>query len=252
MRDHGVESRERAESFLSRHHYTGGECGKASGGAIAHEAKKIVTKALREHENAEHGGKHERLKLKSGGRVHGKHSEHRPDRRRRAEGGSTEELRRDEGEHEYSGHMKAESDRESGETEGRARGGRHGGEHGKGKIGAVNIAIGNPEKEQMAKQQGLQAGLQAGIQKGVMAARAGAGGPPPGAGGPPPGAPPPRPPMAGPPGGGMPPPGAIPGGAMPPGAGAPPGAMMARPPGAKRGGEIKVREHHRRRAGGGV
>lgn len=195
MRDHGTEARERAHSFLSRHRYSGGECGEASGGAVAKVAKRIVTKALRQHETAEHGGKHEKLRLKSGGEVRGEESKGRPDRK--------------------GGH---------------------------GKIGAVNIAIGNPEKEKMAEQMGLQKGIQIGAQ--AAAAKAG------GAGGPPMMAP--HPPMGGPPGG-MPPGAGPPPGAMPPGAGAPPGGMPPRPPGVMAsGGEVKVRGHTRRRAGGAV
>ena len=57
--------------------------GYASGGDIA-EDKKLVRKAIREHETAEHGGKHAALKLKGGGKVHGKASKsHRPDRKMR-------------------------------------------------------------------------------------------------------------------------------------------------------------------------
>jgi len=254
MRDHGTESRERAHSFLSRHGYSkGGEC-HAEGGPVHAIAKRTIVKALRQHENAEHEGHHEKLKLKAGGAVDGERSKHRPDRR--ARGGESEHLRKDEDDKEYSGHMKEGDAGDSGEADGRARGGeepKHKGGGGKGHhIGAVNIAIGNPEKEQMAKQQGVQAGMQIGMQKGAAMAAHGAPG----------GAPPPRPPMAPPPGAmppgaGM-PPGAMPPGAMPPrppmapppGAGMPPPGM--RPPGQKDGGEVRVREHHRRRAGGAL
>jgi hypothetical protein len=188
MRDHGKEARERAHSFLSRHHYSGGEVAREDGGPVSHE--------------------HVRAVKAKGTRL--------------ASGGSVPALK------------------DGGEHKGKKEGG--GGHH----IGAVNIAIGNPEKEQQAKQQGIQAGMQAGMQKGMMAARGGAGGPPPGAGGPPPGPPPgampPRPPMAGPPPGAMPPGGAPPGGP-------PPGAMPPRPPGVKDGGMIHVREHTRRKGG---
>ena len=61
--------------------------GGYKGGGEVKVAKRVVRKALREHENAEHGGKHEKLKLKAGGAVHGEQSEHRPDRR--ARGGET-------------------------------------------------------------------------------------------------------------------------------------------------------------------
>jgi hypothetical protein len=195
MRDHGTEARERAHSMLAKHRYSGGECGKASGGQVA----KTARRAVREHENAQHGGKHEPLKLKSGGAVDGEPSESRPDRR--------------------------------------ARGGEHK-SGGKGKIGAVNIMVGHTgAEEQQAKQEGMQAGMQQGVQVGARVAAQKMGG---GAGGPP------RPPMAGPPPGGMPP-------GMPPGA-PPPGAMPPRPmpPQMAKGGEVRVREHHRRRAGGAV
>lgn len=112
----------------------------------------------------------------------------------------------------------------------RARGGSVKDKHeGGGKIGAVNIAVGNPEKEQMAAAQGKQEG----IKQGMMMAKAGAG-----AGAPGGGMPPPHPPMGGPPPGGMPPPG---GGGAPP-MGAPPGGGMPPPGGAmmphKRGGKV--------------
>lgn len=244
MRDHGKEARERAHSFLDRHHYKGGEIKHEDGGDVSKAAvKRVVKSAISQHEHEEHLGLHTKLKLKSGGKVDGKKSEHRPDRK--ARGGEEEDR-------EYEGsHMKPELSEETGETEGRARGGgeeKHGGKKGGGHhIGAVNIAIGNPEKEQAAHQQGIQQGLQVGMQKGAMAAHGGGGGPPMAPPhppmGPPGGAPmappPPRPPVAGPPPG-----------AMPPGAGAPPGAMPPRPMGVKDGGEVHVREHHRRKAGG--
>ena len=131
------------------------------------------------------------------------------------------------------------------EDEGRARGGRHEGKKhheggGKGKIGAVNIAIGNPDREMAAKKEGVQAGLQLGAK---MGGAGGAGGPPPG--GPPPGAMPPHPML--PPGAGM---------APPPGVSGPPGIPQGGPPPGMppraRGGMIKVKEHERRRSGGGV
>jgi hypothetical protein len=257
MRDHGTEARERAHHMLSRGGYSGGECGKAAGGEIAKVAKRIVTKAVHEHDKQEHPGKHTRLRLKAGGEVHGKKAEHRPDRRARGgvvkpfdddEASEGREMAKASGERaepavltggSYGYPTKGDPDRQpkarGGHVEERARGGKHEGKGGKGHIGAVNIAIGNPEKEQQAKQQGVQAGMQMGMQKGAQAVAQklqGAGGPPPGAGGPP------RPPMAGPPGG--PPPGAPPG-AMPPGAGGPPpGAppgMMPR----KHGGKIERR-----------
>jgi len=48
--------------------YTYKRGGKADGDLA--QDKKLIKKAFREHENAEHGGKHEVLKLKKGGRAH--------------------------------------------------------------------------------------------------------------------------------------------------------------------------------------
>lgn len=208
MRDMAEGERARARKMLCSGGYKGG-------GEIK-EMKTIARRAIHEHEVEKHEGKPTHLKLKSGGAVHGNKSEGRPDRK--ARGGSTEERREDESDKLNAGHMKQGDSGEMGENEGRARGG---GAEKKGKSGGksghtqINIAIGNPEKEQMAHQQGMQEGAKAIVQK---LAGAGAGGPPPGAGGPPPGGPPPgmaRPPMAGPPPGG-PPPGAPPPGAMMP------------------------------------
>ena len=50
-----------------------GRAGHKKGGAVDSDIaqdKKLIKKAFREHENAEHGGKHEVLKLKKGGRTH--------------------------------------------------------------------------------------------------------------------------------------------------------------------------------------
>lgn len=253
MKDHGVEARERAHHMLSRGGYSGGECSKADGGKVSAATVAVVKKAVHEHDQQEHPGKHTKLRLKAGGEVHGKKEHHRPDRRARG-GGHDEDA-----DEKLTRHMPEGDSGDSGETEGRAKGGRHGkgGGEEKGKIGAVNIAIGNPEKEQQAKQQGVQAGMQIGMQKGAQMAKAGGGGAPgggppmpphPGMGGPPPGGPPPgggMPPGGAPPPGGMRPPGAPPPGGMPPG-GPPPGMMR------KDGGKIRVREHERRRSGGSV
>lgn len=129
-----------------------------------------------------------------------------------------------------------------------ARGGAH---KGKGRT-VINIHQGDPQREQMAHQQGLQRGLQIGAR---------AAGPPGGL----PGGAGPRPPMGGPPGGGapmMPPPGAGGpppgmGGPPPPGAGMPPSRppMAAPPPGAmpmRRVGGVIKREPGGRFAGGRV
>lgn len=55
---------------------------RARGGDVAQD-KALIKKALREHENQEHGGKHAKIKLKHGGMVHGKHPAHRMDKRAR-------------------------------------------------------------------------------------------------------------------------------------------------------------------------
>ena len=125
---------------------------------------------------------------------------------------------------------------------------------GHGKIGAVNIIIGHggddQQAAQMAEKQGEQKGLQVGAQIGARQAAAHMGPPPGGMGGPP------RPPRGVSPGGApgaggppMMPPGAAPGG-MPPRPMPPPGMAAAR--GGHIEDKIKVREHERRRAGGGV
>jgi len=61
------------------------ESGYSTGGDIKVPGKvtKIVRKAIRQHETAEHGGKHETLKLKTGGAVKGKAAAARPDKRPR-------------------------------------------------------------------------------------------------------------------------------------------------------------------------
>lgn len=148
-------------------------------------AVKVVRKAIAEHDKSMHGGKHETLKLKRGGKVEGGESECRPDRR--------------------------------------ARGGAM---HGKGKIGTVNIHVGNTPEALQAEQQGRQQGAAVGAKLASIA-------PHPPAIPPMGGAPPPRPPM--------PPPGGAPMGAGPPGMGGPPGGMPMRPPGVKRGGGIHAR-----------
>lgn len=162
MRDMAEDARSRAHEHLSKYGYGhGGELG---------QMKTIAKRAIREHENAEHGGKHEHLKLKNGGHVKGASSESRPDR---------------------------------------ARGGHAGGKGKIGAVNVVigkGDEAGDQQKEQMAAKMGQQQGIKAGMQLGArMAAQKMAGGPPGGAGtaGPPMGAPPPRPPMAG-PGGPMP------------------------------------------------
>lgn len=69
---------------------------RSNGGKVTMpKVKRTVKKAIREHENAEHQGKHEKLKLKAGGKVEGKRPAHRPDRRARG-GALRTELDRDE------------------------------------------------------------------------------------------------------------------------------------------------------------
>lgn len=59
---------------------------RAFGGKADEKAdKKMIVKAIRQHENAEHGGKHEKLTLKTGGKA--KHHAHRPSRKAKADGG---------------------------------------------------------------------------------------------------------------------------------------------------------------------
>ena len=181
------------------------------------------------------------MKYRSGGKVEGKHAKERPDRKRRADGGEME--RRADGGAMASGHSE------------HATKPRHkSGGKGHGKIGSVNIIIGHggddQQAAQMAEKQGEQKGLQVGAQIGARQAAAHMGPPPGGMGGPP------RPPMGVSPGGApgaggppMMPPGGAPGG-MPPRPMPPPGMAAAR--GGHIEDKIKVREHERRRAGGGV
>lgn len=108
----------------------------------------------------------------------------------------------------------------------------------KGRNVTVNVIVAKGD-DQAGKQMAAQQGMRMGAQLGARAAAARMAGPP----GAPPGMPPGMPP-GGPAGG---PPGMAPPG-MPPG-------VMGRPPlpmQRARGGDIKVREHTRRRAGGGV
>lgn len=196
------------------------ESGYANGGSVSEgELKRVVRKALIGHEDDEHEGEHRRIKVKSGGKVAGRHAKHRPDRRRANGGGMPEGTPEPGGERNRA-------------DEGRARGGGMK----KGKAG-VNITIktgggeDGQQKEQMAAQQGMRIGQALGARRAAQAMQ----GPPPGGGmgGPPPGAIPPGGPMAG------------PAGPRPPMPGGP-------PMGARDGGKIKVKAHQRRRAGGRV
>lgn len=60
---------ERDHADQLRHHAAGGKV-----------EKKMIISALRQHEDAEHGGKHEKIKLKDGGSVEGRKSKARMDR----------------------------------------------------------------------------------------------------------------------------------------------------------------------------
>lgn len=76
---------ERAKSLISR---TGNHLAK--GGALCDdmaEDKSMISSAIRQHENAEHGGKHTNLKFKSGGAVDGDGA--KAHLAKRARGGST-------------------------------------------------------------------------------------------------------------------------------------------------------------------
>ena len=68
----------KAVRMLRRHGY-------ATGGEVSDEAedKRLVRKAVRQHETAEHAGRHVALKLKRGGAVHGEHPRVRADKRAR-------------------------------------------------------------------------------------------------------------------------------------------------------------------------
>lgn len=104
---------------------------------------KMVRSAINQHDDQLHGGKKTKLRLKSGGRVHGEEPGCRPDRR--------------------------------------ARGGETGKKHGKVQITVNAAPAGDPQREAMARQQGVQQGAQMGAR--AVASRlagAGGGGPPPG------------------------------------------------------------------------
>ena len=180
--------------------------------------KKMVVKAVHQHDQQLHHGKHTHLKLRGGGKVHGKEAECRPDRRARGgEIGVTHGLKAEK--HE-------ETVGEWAPAERRAAGGHIGkkAKHSKVIVNVHAAPEGDPQREQQAHQMGMQQGARMGAQA-AMQRMAGAGG----GGGPPAG-------QMRPPGGmaGGPPPGGAPGGPMP-GGGAPPGAGMAprpMPPGA--------------------
>jgi len=215
---------------------------RAEGGKVTMpRVRKVVTRAIEGHEDAEHGGERKPVRVKAGGTVTGKAPQHRPDKRaRRADGGKIDEDVHVDRRYEAEG-----IDQPHGPEHKRADGGSMPGgpkHHGKGGgPKTINVIVGKgddgDQKAQMAHQVGMQQGMQQGMQLGKQAA-----GPGPGA----PVMPPPRPPMAPPPGAGMPPSG---GGGM---AGGPPMVGEPRPPGmqmARDGGRIKVRAHERRKGG---
>lgn len=86
---HEREGRGRARALISRAGYSpvGGHFSK--GGDAGDDAKdrSMILSALRQHENAEHGGKHERIKLADGGMVDGSSSMSRGDRPSRSKSG---------------------------------------------------------------------------------------------------------------------------------------------------------------------
>lgn len=154
--------------------------------------KKLIEKAIHEHENHEHGGVHTKLKLKTGGKVKGGAPKHRPDYR--ARGGGVHGPTADQPD-DAQGNDNARS--------ARARGGRT---KGPSKV-IVNVNAA-PEKQPVPIPVPGRPPMAGPPPGGAMPP--GAGGPPmmpPGAapGGMPPGAMAGRPPMPGP--GAMPPPG---------------------------------------------
>lgn len=136
----------------------------AGGGGV----KAVVKRGIRQHENAEHGGKHAPLLLRSGGKVGGAETKARADRY--ARGGRTKSK-------------------------------------GPAKINIVIATGGGEGERQMAMKQGMQVGAHLGASaagpKPPMGPPPGMAGPPPGADGPSPGLPPGGPPTEMPPRGPM-------------------------------------------------
>jgi hypothetical protein len=138
------ENREKAHAMIART----GHRHLAHGGRVSDEAedKKMVTKAVHEHEDHEHGGEHTKLKLRDGGHMEaGKAKKHLA---KRARGGSTP---------------------------------KH-----KGGVGKVQVIVapqggGGGGDAQAAHQQGMQQGAMMGAK--AMAQKLGAGAPPGGGGG---------------------------------------------------------------------
>ena len=228
------ETRKEHEAHARKHV---AKAGYKAGGDI----KRVVRKGIREHEDAEHGGKHEKLKLKAGGKVHGKH----PSKRLDKHGREKHDLGAPVGTPPMMGNpqvrpmqaspmqpvsmapglptgLRPGMEKRGGKVEHkkRARGGSTGKGEGKGK---VNVIVHTGSQE--ALQQGMRMGAAMGARQaaGQMA---------------------PKPPM--PPGAPM---GGMPqqpmGGGMPPG-----GAPGMRPPGLKTGGKVKY--PHPNAGGGGA
>ena len=72
------ESRDRASRIL-----------RQAGHSDAKQDERLITKAIHEHEDADHGGKHTDLKFKHGGKVDGRESRAHGGRLSRAKGGRT-------------------------------------------------------------------------------------------------------------------------------------------------------------------
>ncbi len=71
------------------------EGGYSTGGHVdVEQDKALVTRAIRQHENAEHGGRHEKLNLRAGGAIKGAKGKSHPGKRGRsfhADGGHVKE-----------------------------------------------------------------------------------------------------------------------------------------------------------------
>jgi hypothetical protein len=139
------------------------QAGYKAGGVTLPKVKRVVKRALVGHEDAEHGGEHKPIKLRSGGPVHGHEAKHRPDRRARGVDGLGDWP------NDAQGNENAKS--------ALARGGAHKEHKGKGGKTVINIHQGDPQREQMAHQQGMQQGVQIGA-RAAAAKLAGAGGAP--------------------------------------------------------------------------
>lgn len=234
--------------------------GYASGGDIAQD-KALVKKAIKEHDDQQHGGKQTHLRLRRGGNVGGAKAMPRLDKRARGGKTSASEI-------DSTGRQRAtDSDMDPTDRFERREANQDADEFARGggvkHKGHVTIAI-HTGAGQAEKQQALHQGLQAGAMLGARAAAAKLGGG--------------RPPMAPPPGGAMaggPPP--APTGPMPmrpaPGMPGPTGgpmrkggvvdmklktgagggmARLAKNKAYADGGHVHVRSHMRKQRGGSV